>query len=130
METQEENKALGNKKILIAEDEKPLAKVLGLKLNKVGFEIEIVHNGTDAIDKITNSKFDMILLDLVMPGLSGFGVLEKMNELDIKIPVIVLSNLSQEGDEEKAKNLGAKDFFIKSNTPVSEIVAYTQEILK
>ena len=130
MDEQEENKATGVKKILIAEDEKPLAKVLSLKLTKAGFEVEIVYNGKEALDKITKEKFDLILLDLVMPNISGFGVLEKMKELGNSTPVVVLSNLSQEGDETKARSLGAKDFFIKSNTPVSEIVKYTQEILR
>ena len=130
MGNQEENKSTGVKRILIAEDERPLAKVLLLKLTKAGFEVEAVYNGEEAIDKITKEKFDLVLLDLVMPNVSGFGVLEKMKELGNSTPIVVLSNLSQEGDEMKAKSLGAKDFFIKSNTPVSEIVKYVQEALK
>lgn len=125
-----EAKVAGSKKILVAEDEKPLAKVLSLKLERVGFEVEVAYNGQEAFDKITNGKFDLILLDLVMPGISGFSVLEKMKELGNSTPVIVLSNLSQEDDERKAKSLGAKNFFIKSNTPVSEIIKYTQEMFE
>jgi len=128
--TPTEAKVAGGKKILVAEDEKPLAKVLSLKLTKAGFEVEVVHDGKEALDKITNGKFDLIILDLVMPGVSGFGVLEKMKESGNSTPVVVLSNLSQEGDEAKAKSLGAKDFFIKSNTPVSEIIKYVERVLK
>ncbi|MBL1434250.1 response regulator [Candidatus Wolfebacteria bacterium] len=129
MDTQEKIKIRKAKRILIAEDERPLAKVLLLKLTKAGFEVVIVCNGEEALDKITTEKFDLILLDLVMPNISGFGVLTKMKELGNNTPVIVLSNLSQEGDEIKAKNLGAEDFFVKSNTPISEIVKHVQKTL-
>jgi len=118
------------KRILIAEDERPLASVLSLKLVRAGFEVEVVYNGKEALDRIAKENFDLLILDLVMPVVSGFGVLEKMKESGNSTPIVVLSNLSQEGDEMKAKSLGAKDFFIKSNIPVAEIVKYTQELLK
>jgi len=113
------------KKILIAEDEKPIAKALELKLNHSGFAAQVVFNGQEALDKLKQeSDFDLILIDLVMPVLDGFGLLEALREKNNQIPIIVLSNLSQEEDFKRAKELGAKDFFIKSNTPLSEVVDY------
>lgn len=110
------------KKILVAEDEKPMARAMELKLSHAGFETTCVNNGADALAAILKSDFDMVLLDLVMPKMDGFTVLEELKNKKKLVPVIVLSNLSQEEDEKKAKALGAKDFMIKSNTPIADIV--------
>ena len=117
------------KKVLIAEDEKPMAKALELKLNNSGFEAKAVFNGNEAILEMEKEKYDLLLLDLMMPSMDGFSVLEKMKEKGIKIPVIVSTNLSQEEDVQKAKDLGAKDYFVKSDTPINKVVEYVQKIL-
>lgn len=110
------------KKILIAEDEKALARALELKLTSAGFIISVAHDGEEALAKILAEKFDLVLLDLVMPKKDGFSVLENLKAKGNTTPVIVSSNLSQEEDFQKAKSLGAVDYFIKSDTPLSEIV--------
>lgn len=110
------------KKILIGEDEKPLAQVLTLKLKKAGFDARAVTNGQEVLDALAQERFDLVLLDLVMPKVDGFGVLEELKKRGDTTKVIVLSNLSQEEDAKKAKELGAQDFFIKSNTPIADIV--------
>lgn len=110
------------KKILICEDEKPIAKALMLKLNHEGFEAETVNDGEEALQLMQSKKFDLILLDLIMPRVDGFGVLTKMKELNITTPVVVTSNLGQEEDLKRAKDLGAINYFIKSNTSLQEIV--------
>ena len=69
------------------------------------------------------TKYDMILLDLVMPQVDGFGVLEVMKEKHNTTPVIVTSNLSQPEDERRAHELGAEELIIKSNSTISDIVA-------
>lgn len=117
------------KKILIIEDEKPMAKALELKLNNSGFIATAVFNGQEGMNLIEKNKFDLILIDLVMPVMDGFTFLTEMKNKKIDIPVIVLSNLSQEEDASKAKNLGARDFFIKSNTPIAQIVTSVQKQL-
>lgn len=117
-------------RILLVEDEKPIAHALELKLQKNGYEPTVVSNGEEAVSALEAGSYDLILLDLVMPKLDGFGLLEKIAEMKKLIPVIILSNLGQQEDIEKAKNLGAKDFFIKSDTQLSEIVAYIQKLLK
>lgn len=110
------------KRILIIEDEKPMAHALELKLQHEGFEVESALNGEEGIKLLETSNFDLILCDLMMPKLDGFGVMATMKQYHITTPIIVLSNLSQEDDEKKALHLGAREFFIKSNTPIADIV--------
>lgn len=117
------------KKILIAEDEKPMANALSLKLQSAGFETHVVNDGESAISAVQASPYDLILLDLVMPKKDGFFVLEELRKLKIVTPVIVSSNLSQEEDIRRAKELGAQDYFIKSDTTLAEIVEKAQKAL-
>ena len=116
-------------KILVAEDEKPMAKALELKLTSVGFEVEVAFDGEEAIKKIKDNKYDLILLDLVMPKVDGFEVLKEIQKLKLATPVIVSSNLSQEEDRKKAKDLGAKDYFVKSDTTLNELVEKVKQNL-
>ena len=111
-----------SKKILIVDDEKPLAKALELKLNHEGLQAEAVFNGDEAIKALKSGSFNLVLLDLVMPDTDGFSVLEEIKKMKIKTSVIVSSNLSQEEDQEKAKELGAIDYFVKSDTTLADIV--------
>lgn len=117
-------------KILVAEDEKPMAKALTLKLNHSGFEAKAVFNGEDAVEELQKENYDLLILDLIMPGLDGFGVLEAIKNNQIKVSVIVASNLGQPEDLEKAKSLGAVDYFVKSDTPLSKIVKTIENIGK
>lgn len=110
------------KRILIAEDEKAIAKALELKLKHEGFGVKSASNGKETIDILLKEKFDLILLDLMMPKLDGFGVLEELKNRQNKTPIIVVSNLGQEEDKKRVKILGAIDFLVKSDTPVAEIV--------
>lgn len=121
-----------NKKImvLIAEDERPIANALSLKLSHEGFEVKTVYNGREALDSLEKENFNLLILDLMMPEVSGFEVLSKMKEKGIKVPVFISSNLSQTEDVNKTKELGAIDFFVKSDTPVSEIVSKIKKYFK
>lgn len=110
------------KKILVAEDEKAISKALILKLNHAGFDATPAYDGEEAVAALTKGKYDLVLLDLMMPKMDGFSVLAAMQTQDIKVPVIVTSNLGQEEDIKKAKDLGAKDYFVKSDTALAEIV--------
>ena len=116
-----------NKKILVAQDEKPLSKALELKLSKEGFDVSIAQNGEEAISLLVKEDFDVLILDLIMPKKDGFSVLQYLKEKGKKIKTIVLSNLAQEEDFKKAKDLGAKSYFVKSNTPIIELVNYIKE---
>ncbi len=110
------------KKILILEDEKPLAHALELKLTHEGFEVVTTDNGEMGISILEKEKFDLVLSDLIMPGIDGFGLLEAIKTKKIKVPVIVMTNLNQEEDKKRAFDLGAVEFFVKSNSTLSEIV--------
>jgi DNA-binding response OmpR family regulator len=118
------------KNILIAEDEKPMAKALELKLTKEGFNVSVAYDGEEALNLIAKKKFDLMLLDIMMPKVDGFSVLTKLNEEKLKLPVIVSSNLSQVEDIERAKSLGAVDFLVKSNVTLAEIIQKIKAILK
>lgn len=117
------------KRILVAEDEKPMANALRLKLQREGFAVDVAPDGEQAMAMITQGKYDAIILDLVMPKMNGFDVLESIQELAEKPKVIVASNLSQEQDAKRAKNLGADDYFVKANTPLQDIVEKVKQHL-
>lgn len=118
------------KRILVAEDEKAIARALELKLKHSGYDVEVVHDGASAVEKVRLGSLDLLLLDLVMPKMDGFKVLETLQKEGLKIPVIVTSNLSQEEDVKRAKSLGAVDYLVKSNTPLVEILSRIQSFLK
>jgi DNA-binding response OmpR family regulator len=117
------------KKILVADDERPMAKALELKLTKEGFEVKTVGNGREALDAMKAEKFDLLLLDLMMPRVDGFAVLAELKDRKDHTPVIVSSNLSQEEDIKRVKELGAKDYFVKSDTPISRVVDHVNKVL-
>jgi two-component system, OmpR family, response regulator VicR len=105
------------KKILVAEDDKYLNTAYRLKLTKAGFEVRLASDGEEALEILNEFTPDLMLLDLMMPKKDGFAALEeiKKNENWRNIPVIVASNLGQEGDIQRAMKLGAADFVIKSD---------------
>ena len=115
-------KETGKKKILIIEDEKPLAHALSLKLSHEGFDVVTTESGEEGLQFLAKEKFDLVLTDLIIPGVDGFKVLETIQEKKMKIPVIVITNLNQEEDKKRVFDLGASSFFVKSNSPISEIV--------
>ncbi|MEI6228442.1 MAG: response regulator [Candidatus Saccharibacteria bacterium] len=116
-------------KILIVDDEKPLARALELKLTHEGLDAKAVFNGAEAIAALKSENFDLVLLDLVMPQEDGFKVLQDIQDLGLKAAVIVSSNLSQEEDISRAKTLGAIDYFVKSDTTLADIVRKVKDYL-
>jgi DNA-binding response OmpR family regulator len=109
-------------KILLAEDEVALAQILSQKLTEAGFDVKIVYDGAEALKAMNQKTFDLLLLDLIMPRIDGFQVLEQMRKEKIKTSVIVMSNLSQTESETKALTLGAKDFIVKSDLSLDTII--------
>lgn len=115
------------KRVLIIEDERPLAHALELKLQHEGHTTTVVHNGQEGLDLLTAQDFDVVLLDLMMPVIDGFQVLELLKKSGGPMPVVfVLSNLSQREDEQRALAAGAAKYFVKSNTPLATIVEEVQ----
>jgi len=121
---------MDTKKVLIIEDEIPMAKALRLKMQKEEIEVSIAYNGKEGIDFIEKESFDLIVCDLMMPVVDGFSVLEYLHEHGKNIPVIIASNISQGEDIERALSLGARDYFVKSDTPIVAIVAKVKSLLE
>ena len=119
------------KHILIAEDEEAYSRVLKYKLEDEGFTVSTAINGVEALKGAQNKKPDLLLLDLIMPVMDGFEVLEKWSKDAVlkKIPVIVLSNLGQEKDIKRTTALGAKDYFIKSDVDLVKVVEKVRVVL-
>lgn len=122
----------GGVRILVVEDDKFLRSILSARLMREGFTVEEAVDGSEALKKIEEFQPKLILLDLVMPDIDGFEVLKRMRENDAlsKIPVLVLSNLGQDEDIRRAKDLGAKEYLVKAYFTPSEIVARAQKILR
>lgn len=117
------------KRILVAEDDKFLSTAYKIKLSKAGFDVKLTPNGSDALKEVESFKPDLILLDLVMPGKDGFYVLEELNRLKINIPVIIASNLGQQEDIKKGMSLGAKDYIVKTEVQLEDIVKKINRLL-
>ncbi len=96
-----------------------------------GFNVLSASNGADGLSLIIKENPDLVLLDLVMPGMSGFEVLTTLNQKGIskKIPIIVLSNLSQNSDIIKAKELGALDYYRKDSIDLAQLTKKITKIL-
>lgn len=118
------------KRVLIVEDQKPMSHALQIKLTSSGFDVTIANDGEEALKILETEKFDIILLDLIMPRMDGFVALQEMKKRNVKAPVIVASNLGQEDDIKKAKDLGASDYFIKSNVSIADIIEKIKNVLK
>lgn len=118
-------------KILIVEDEDILSKVLEEKFKKWNFDVKIASNGEEALEEVLDFKPDVIALDLMLPKIDGFEVLKELkSKSETKtIPVIVVSNLSEDADIQKAMKLGAVDYYIKSTHPINEIVEKVKAVL-
>lgn len=118
-------------KILIIEDDQFLRDLMSQKLLKEGFKIVGAIDGEEGLKKAAEEKVDLILLDLILPGMDGFEILSKLKQKaeTNKIPVIILSNLGQKDDVAKAKDLGAADYMIKAHFTPGEIIDKVKQIL-
>jgi len=122
----------GKKKfILVIEDDKFLRELLVRKLSGDGFEVKNAIDAEIAFTVLAERTPDIILLDLILPGVDGFEILTriKANPKIANIPVIILSNLGQKEDLDKAMALGAKDFMVKANFTLDEIVAKVHSVI-
>ena len=112
------------KKILLIEDEKIMVDLLRKKLTKEGYDVSVAWDGEEGLAKMRESKPDLILLDIIMPKIGGFEVMEEVikdKELK-KIPIIIISNSGQPVELERAKKLGVKDWLIKTEFDPQEVL--------
>ena len=120
------------KTILIVEDDKFLRELINRKLSGEGFDALEAVDGEEGIKKIKEEKPDLVLLDLILPGIDGFEFLAKAREdpETSSIPIIILSNLGQREEVDKGLKLGAVDYLIKAHFTPGEIIEKIKNTLK
>lgn len=113
-----------SKKILLVEDDDALASVYETRLEAEGFAVKRVPNGEDALAAALEYKPVLILLDVMMPKVSGFDVLDILRNTPetAEVKIIMLTALSQDSDREKAESLGVSDYLVKSQVVISDVV--------
>lgn len=119
------------KKILLVEDDRFLSEMYATKLTGSGFDVEVAYDGKEGLAKIKEFRPNLILLDIVLPKMDGFEILQKIKkEESLKnIPVIALTNLGQKEEVEKGLQLGASDYIIKAHFTPTEVVAKVKRLL-
>jgi DNA-binding response OmpR family regulator len=124
-QNQTENQApAALKRILLVEDDDALANVYLTRLQSEGFEMRRVANGEDALASAISYKPDLVILDVMMPKVSGFDVLDILRNTPetANLKIIMLTALSQESDKQRAKALGVDDYLVKSQVVIADVV--------
>ncbi len=119
-------------RILIVEDDKFLRDLIVQKLTKEGFDVLQAIDGEEGIKLVKENQVDLMLLDLILPGIDGFEVLRQMREdqKTASVPVIILSNLGQKEDVERGLKLGAQDYLIKAHFTPGEIIDKVKAVIQ
>jgi DNA-binding response OmpR family regulator len=112
------------KRILLVEDDDALANVYVIRLQAEGFELRRVANGEEALANAINFKPDLVLLDVMMPKVSGFDVLDILRNTPetANLKVVMLTALSQDSDKERAESLGVDEYLVKSQVVIADVV--------
>ena len=119
-------------RVLLVEDDDFLRDICEIKLKKEGFNVTTSADGIDAFKKIKDIKPQLVLLDVILPGMDGFDILKqtKENVETTLIPIIMLTNLGQNDEVQKGLDMGAEDYIIKAHFTVDEIVEKVRSIIK
>lgn len=118
------DKSPHKKMVLIVEDDLFLQGIIAMKLEKAGFEVERALDGKEAFTILEKKRPDLILLDLLLPGMEGHEVLRHIKETSqwASIPVIIASNLDSSSERKRVEDLGARDYLVKAEHTPDEIV--------
>lgn len=121
----------GSRTILVVEDDQFLVKAYKVKFEKEGFTVVVARDGKEALALLEKDPPGVVLLDLMLPEVSGFDVLSAMRENDrwAKVPVLILSNLGQAQDMQRGQELGAAEYVIKANMRIGDIVEKVKKYL-
>jgi len=125
------------KKLLVAEDDPFLADIYNTKLKQADFDVDLAMTGEECLRKINDNKYDLLILDIVLPQADGWEILSRIKEArDQKtnsnlnnLKIIILSNLGQKEEIKKGLDLGADGFMIKAHFTPSEVVKEINKIL-
>ncbi len=122
---------MDNQKILIVDDDDFLIEMYSVKFKESGFDVALAKNGEEALKKTAEIKPAVILLDVVMPKMDGFEVLDSIKKQNIspRSAVVMLTNLGQKEDIEKGFRLGAADYIIKAQFTPSEVVSKIKDLI-
>jgi len=124
------------KKILLVEDDPFLIDIYQKKLKDSGFKVEVAKDGEKALEVLKEKNFDLMLLDIVLPKIDGWKILEEIKEMkkekkDLeKMKIVIWSNLGEKEDIKKGLSLGATSYLIKANFTPSEVVREIEKLLK
>lgn len=120
------------KSILLVEDDPLIVEIYTTKLKGLGFRVEVAQDGEIALDKLKEKEFDLVVLDIVLPHLTGFEFLEKIRrgKRFKNLKVLVLSNLGQKNDLDRARELGTSRYLIKAHFTPTEVAQEIKEILE
>lgn len=117
------------KKILVAEDDIFIGKIMLSSLKEAGYQVEIATDGVLTLEKMKEKDYDIVLLDLIMPKKDGFEVLSDLKKIGNKTPVLVFSNLAQEEDKKEVMSLGAAGYYVKANMAISVLLEVLKEYI-
>ncbi|MEO6761560.1 MAG: response regulator [Candidatus Saccharimonadales bacterium] len=119
------------KTILLADDEQFIAVAYKDGLERAGYDVTVAHDGQEAMELLKTLRPDIMLLDLIMPRMNGFEVLQAMqNDPELRdIPVLVLTNLSQPADEAEAREFGVVDFMVKADVSLRDLLERLDQLL-
>ena len=117
------------KKILIVEDNQDLAEMYKMAFESAGFNVELCLDAMNAVHHLSTFHPDVVLLDIMMPMVSGFDFLKTARKKDSKVKIIVNSNLSQKKDIDMAKEMGADDYLRKSDLTPKELVQKVKKVI-
>ena len=120
------------KKVLLVEDDKTISLMYKIKIETGGFEVLTADNGADGLSLAKKQKPDIIMLDVILPQLDGFSVLEELKKdaSTKNIPVVMLTNLGTEEDKEKGEKLGATDYLVKASLTPAQVEEKIKQYLK
>ncbi len=120
------------KNVMVIEDDHFLSSLIKARLVKDGFNVIQAFDGEEAIQALRGEvRPDIIILDLIMPKVTGFEVLQNISITPglEKVPVVILSNLAQDSDIEKARQLGAKEYFVKVKISIDDLIGKIQALM-
>jgi len=131
MDTVVTSPASHKKRILFVEDDDALANVYLVRLQAEGFEVQRVANGEDALAAAISFKPDLVLLDVMMPKISGFDVLDIIRNTPetANLKVVMLTALSQDSDKKRAQDLGVDDYLVKSQVVITDVIEHIKKHL-